>query len=179
MDTPVLTLMSLQEEICYVILSCTSYSCNNDGTRDVGEACDGNDLGGFSCADFDDFTGGNLLCNSACDFDTGQCIGGELEGSEIGICIYTQVTDDTCGDDGFLTFSWVAEFVWVEECGLGSTCRADNQDLADQCETIDETRACPAQIPLPFFNIYSFIVTLIIITLIYVVLILRKEKRKR
>jgi len=95
----------------FITSSCTSYSCNNDGTRDVGEACDGNDLGGFSCADFDDFTGGNLLCNSACDFDTGQCIGGELEGSEIGICIYTQVTDDTCGDDGFLTFSWVAEFV--------------------------------------------------------------------
>ena len=158
----------------FITSSCTDYSCNNDGTRDVGEACDGNNLGGFSCTNFDEFTGGDLLCNSACDFDTGKCIGGEI-GAEIGTCIYTQFTDDTCDDDGFLTFSWTAEFVWAE--GMGP--EDDVKGLHLNCVDGQKTVECPAQIPLPFFNIYSFIATLSIIALIYVILILRKEKRKR
>ena len=104
------------------------------------------------------------------------------DGLSVGICIYTQFTDDTCDDEGFLTFSWTGEWIWDAGCDLPSGCQtqADNLALQAQCEEGGEkTVECPAQIPLPFFNIYSFVAALTIIALIYVILILRKEKRKR
>ncbi len=53
---------------------CTDYDCNNDGHLDVGkEACDGDELGGKTCSDFDDFTGGTLTCDDTCEFDTSGC----------------------------------------------------------------------------------------------------------
>jgi len=134
-----------------------------------------------SCSDFDMFTGGGtLVCGTDCQFDTSQCTGG-IEGAEIGICIYTQFTDDNC-DDGFLTFNWTTEWIWNEECD--ATCQSQPQNLAlkTECDNDDgltDSIECPAQIPLPFFNIYSFVAALIIIALIYVILILKKEKRKK
>jgi len=160
----------------FITNQCDDYDCNNDGVLDVGkEACDGNQLGGFECTNFDEFIEGTLLCDSSCEFDSSLCIAPVLPGSEIGTCIYTQFTDDTCDDDGFLTFSWTAEFVWAE--GMGP--EDDVKGLHLNCVDGQKTVECPAQIPLPFFNIYSFIATLSIIALIYVILILRKEKRKR
>jgi len=46
-------------------------SCNNDNVKDAGEACDGTDLAGETCADFG-FVGGTLKCSS-CVFDTSGC----------------------------------------------------------------------------------------------------------
>ncbi|MBA7620870.1 hypothetical protein ES703_28225 [subsurface metagenome] len=147
-----------------------------DGVINPGETCDGINWEPITgCSDFGAFTGGTLTC-AACQFDTSQCVGPEGAGPEVGTCIYTQFTDDDC-DDGFLTFNWTAEWVWDEECD--ATCQTENSDLAAQCADGQKTVECPAQIPLPFFNIYSFIAALIIIALIYVILILRKEKRKR
>jgi len=147
----------------------------NDGTVNIGETCDTDDWGPIitGCSDFG-FAAGTLICGSNCFFDTSLCTGGI--DSEIGTCIYTQFTDDNC-DDGFLTFNWTGEWTWDDEC-VGS-CQIENQYLADECGDGQKTRECPAQIPLPFFNIYSFIATLTIIALVYVILILRKEKRKR
>jgi hypothetical protein len=54
-------------------------NCGN-GSIDVGETCDGNALGGYTCEDFG-FNGGTLECLSDCsDFDTSSC------------------SDDTCGN---------------------------------------------------------------------------------
>ena len=146
-----------------------------DGVINPSETCDGSDWGPITnCSDFDIFTGGILMCED-CQFDTLQCTGPGEIGAEIGICIYTQFTDDTCDDDGFLTFDWTAEWVWAE--GMGP--EDDVKGLHLNCVDGQKTVECPAQIPLPFFNIYSFIATLSIIALIYVILILRKEKRKR
>ena len=151
-----------------------------DGVIDAGETCDGSDWGPITnCSDFDDFTGGTLICTD-CQFDTSLCAGGI--GPKVGICIYTQSTDDTCDDDEFLTFSWTTEWIWSGECD--ATCQSQPQNLAlkTECDNDDgltRSLACPAQIPLPFFNIYSFVAALTIIALIYVILILRKEKRKR
>ena len=100
------------------------------------------------------------------------------DGLPVGTCIYTQSIDGNCDTDEFLTILWTAQWTWNEDV-CDATCQAENQELAAQCETIQETRVCPAQIPLPFFNIYSFVAALTIIALIYVILILRKEKRKR
>ncbi len=160
----------------FITNQCDDYDCNNDGVLDAGkEACDGNQLGGFECTNFDEFIEGVLLCDSSCEFDFSLCIAPVLPSTEIGTCIYTQFTDDTCDDDGFLTFSWTAEFVWAE--GMGP--EDDVKGLHLNCVDGQKTVECPAQIPLPFFNMYSFIATLSIIALIYVILILRKEKRKR
>ncbi|MCA9697254.1 MAG: lamin tail domain-containing protein, partial [Myxococcales bacterium] len=46
--------------------------CGN-GTLDAGEECDGDELDGQSCADFDGYSGGELGCTAACSFDLGNC----------------------------------------------------------------------------------------------------------
>ncbi len=43
-----------------------------DGVRNGNEQCDGNDLGGQSCAS-QGFDGGSLSCNANCTFNTSQC----------------------------------------------------------------------------------------------------------
>jgi len=145
-----------------------------DGVINPGETCDV-DWGPITgCEDFDDFTGGILMC-ADCQFDTSQCTGGPEADVNVGICIYTQFTNDDC-DDGFLTFNWTAVWIWDEECD--AACQVKNQDLAAECADGHQDTICPAQIPLPFFNIYSFVAALIIIALIYIILI-KKEKRKR
>jgi len=151
-----------------------------DDVINPGETCDGSSAWEpiEGCRDFDDFTSGTLVC-TACQFDTSQCTGGaEGVGDEVGICIYTQYTNDTCDDDGYLDFTWTGEWIWDEGCD--ANCRIANADKEVLCEEAGGKRlVCPAQIPLPFFNIYSFVAALTIIALIYVILILRKEKRKR
>jgi hypothetical protein len=44
-----------------------------DGIRNGGEACDGNDLGGQTCAGLG-FSGGGSLSCSSCSFNTGGCV---------------------------------------------------------------------------------------------------------
>jgi hypothetical protein len=45
-----------------------------DGVRDLGEACDGDDLGGVGCMDLGtNYTGGTLACTAACTFDASGC----------------------------------------------------------------------------------------------------------
>jgi MYXO-CTERM domain-containing protein len=44
-----------------------------DGNLDNGEACDGPSLGGKTCQDAGDFTGGALACNDDCTLDTSAC----------------------------------------------------------------------------------------------------------
>ena len=48
-----------------------------DGIRQVGEGCDGLDLGGHACQDVEgpyDFIGGNLTCTLNCEYDLSGCI---------------------------------------------------------------------------------------------------------
>lgn len=158
------------ENICDEITICADYTtkgesyCNPDPCG-VAEASVPIEI---DCSDSDR--------NCECIWYEDECKASYTIDSEIGTCIYTQFTDDNC-DDGFLTFNWTGEWTWDDEC-VGS-CQIENRYLEDECGDGQETRECPAQIPLPFFNIYSFIVTLTIIALVYVILILRKEKRKR
>ncbi len=118
-------------------------------------------------------------CGGDCQFDTSDCIepGGA---AEVGTCIYTQFTDDTCDDDGFLTFTWNTTWVWDAGCDAACQNQSENLALKTKCDKDDgltDSLECPAQIPLPFFNIYSFVATLIIIALIYTAIILSKKKK--
>ncbi len=47
-----------------------------DGVADAGEACDGVDLGGQTCADLG-FAGGALACTAMCALDTAGCVMGD------------------------------------------------------------------------------------------------------
>ncbi|MBU1510547.1 hypothetical protein KKD52_09320 [Myxococcota bacterium] len=67
---------------------CTqAYECGN-GTAEAGEMCDGGDLGGKTCMDLA-FESGTLSCfgvdhgDSACTFNTSQCVGGNPCGNEV------------------------------------------------------------------------------------------------
>lgn len=64
-------------------------TCNNNGVIDPGEVCDGYDLGGFTCSDFNGFIGGVLTCVD-CQFDFSGC----YEGNET-----------NCDEDLFYTSS--------------------------------------------------------------------------
>ena len=154
----------------------TSGICG-DGVVNAGEECDEDDWGSVitGCSYFDEFLGGTLICDDYCYFDTSSCTPPGTYGGDVGTCVYTQDTDDTC-DDGFLTFYWTAQWTWDEECD--SACRLENSDLEAQCVDGQKTVECPAQIPLPFFNIYSFIAALVIIALIYAVVITKKKTRR-
>ncbi len=46
--------------------------CGN-GIKEEGEQCDQSDLGGLTCETVGNFGGGDLLCNSACQYDTSGC----------------------------------------------------------------------------------------------------------
>lgn len=92
---------------------------------------------------------------------------------EIGTCFYDEDTSDTCEDDGFLTFNWTATWTWDPLCD--ETCQAENQDIRNQCKDGSKTIICPAQIQLPFFGAYNFIIALVVISLIYWVLALRRK----
>lgn len=52
--------------------------CGN-GTREIGEACDGGDLGGLACVDLG-FQSGTLACQADCRFDTSGCVGNPVCG---------------------------------------------------------------------------------------------------
>jgi hypothetical protein len=173
----------------FITNQCTGYSCNDDGNRDVGEACDGTDLNGYSCTDFDEFVGGILGCDSNCDFDTSSCTGDPDVPTGIGKCTYDEdTTNDNC-DDGLLTFNWTAVWTWANigvdtPCDIGyvlgddGKCHYDPKGLSSKCKEGFRTISCPAQIPLPFFGAYNFIVALAIIALIYILRASNQGKKK-
>ena len=109
-------------------------------------------------------------------------------GEKIGTCTYGEDTTDNC-DDGFLTFNWTATWTWADTgvdppCDIGyvlggdEKCHYDPNKLSEDCDAGSTYRVCPAQIPLPFFGAYNFIVALAIIALIYILWASNQRKRK-
>ncbi|MEM3141527.1 MAG: hypothetical protein QXX55_01935 [Candidatus Pacearchaeota archaeon] len=82
-----------------------------------------------------------------------------------GMCQYNQNTQDDCSD-GFLSFSWTA--TWIGSGPAPEYCQGGSQ----------RTIACPAQIALPFFNIYNLIAVILIIALIYWIINSKGKKNK-
>jgi hypothetical protein len=132
-----------------LLLSAGTSVCGN-GIREIGEACDGGDLGGFGCASLG-YHGGTLACQSTCQFDTSGCAGtpecgdGKMDLGEE--CDDGKANSDTrpdacrmncklpfCGD-GVLDISEECENV---DTG-GETCESEGYDagtlrcLTDEC----------------------------------------------
>jgi hypothetical protein len=79
--------------------------CGDDTIR-APETCDGTDLAGDTCADFD-FSGGTLGCSSDCSsFDTSGCTGGgPVCGDDVAespeVCDGTDLAGEDCVSQGF------------------------------------------------------------------------------
>ena len=145
---------------CLIIVMCSDYdnqiNCDSDGCN-VANFSVGNNI---NCDDPNKMCACSWLdISSSCNATWTGFTGGE----EIGECTYSQNTGDNC-NDGFLTFSWTANWTWEEGKGAAD----DPENLFGECIDGSRTIECPAQIPLPFFGAYNFIVALIIIALIYV-----------
>lgn len=97
---------------CQILDTCTSL-CGN-GVAEPDEECDGNDLGGMTCADIDSqLVGGSLRCSPGCKLDASQCTrcgNGQIDTGEE--CDGQSLGSATCGS-----------LVGVPVCG--ATCRVD------------------------------------------------------
>jgi hypothetical protein len=118
--------------------------CGND-IREGSEECDGTDLGGQTCSDVGDFTGGTLACHSYCTFDTSGCTqadncgngtidaGEECDGSDLGGNDCTDVGNYTGGTldcNADCTFDTAACEV-PDDCGNGVI------DTGESCDGTD------------------------------------------
>ncbi|HTZ42102.1 MAG TPA: hypothetical protein VMC07_02780 [Candidatus Omnitrophota bacterium] len=83
----------------------------------------------------------------------------------VGKCIYSYInTGDNC-DDGFLTYSWTAQ--WTGTTGRPVSCQNGNATIE-----------CPAQIPLPLFTPINAITSILAIIAIYAIIALMKNQKK-
>jgi len=81
-----------------------------------------------------------------------------------GICIWDQIVNGSCSNgDEFITVRT------VPRAGSASSC----------VEKPSQRIVCPAQIPLPFFNLYNLIAAISIIAIIYSVIAIREKKSRK
>jgi hypothetical protein len=120
--------------------ACNFVGCGN-GSREIGEACDGSDLGGQTCASRG-FSGGTLGCNANCTFDESGCsiCGNSVKeaGEE---CDGTDADGASCADNGCTA----GAITCTTSCRLSySGCTGcpvcDNDGV---CETDEICTSCP------------------------------------
>jgi hypothetical protein len=81
-----------------------------------------------------------------------------------GSCMYTEkLMEDSCDDDGFLTYSWNAEWKWSPS----NTFKMDPLNEKDKCINGVRSIGCPSQIALPFFGALEMGITVAVVILIY------------
>jgi len=117
---------------------------DDDGIISVGETCDsnGNNWGPIiGCTDFDNFTGGNLSCDSTGHFDTSLCTGG----TPGGICGDNTInTGETCDNLNWGPITGCSDFDGFTGAGLlcdDLTCNF-NTFLCNVVETTEKIGTC-------------------------------------
>ena len=112
-------------------------------------------------------------CSSA--DPTGQCLPGltcnngvcNNPQAYIGSCTFSSVSVNNTCENGFLTYSWTAQWNPV-----------GNSPKPDSCKAGSSVIECPAQILLPFFTPVNAIITIIVVIAIYVVVVLVRKSKK-
>ena len=110
-------------------------------------------------------------------------------GDYLSYCAYDETSDDNC-DDGYLDYSWTAVLSWPPEntfdvqadCEVNGECEIGSDGkyhlISDfVCEDGNQTMLCPAQIQLPFFNVWNLIVAVVLVALVYWFLEIRHHRR--
>ncbi|MBI4439575.1 hypothetical protein HY638_01225 [Candidatus Woesearchaeota archaeon] len=138
------------ENECLINVSlCTGITpgaCGN-GAINLGEQCDGTQLGGLACTDFDSFSGGALSCGTDCIVDTSGCtraatcgdgiIDANEECETVNNILLFGDGSNSCTDLGF---DYGA--LGCNDCGLNiSTCRYCT-GLADGCCSSNSSGIC-------------------------------------
>lgn len=109
-----------------------------------------------------DWDSANSVCAAAVDILPSACDEDSPAPAEIGTCYYTENTGDNC-DDGFLTYAWDALWQWANSNPSEEDPLGEEQNCVDGSNVVP----CPAQVQLPFFNFISFMISLLVIVLIY------------
>ena len=116
---------------------------------------------------------------------------------DTGTCFYEEDTADNC-DDGFLTYSWLGVWEWNEnnyfyfETDPGEDyvlveenyyrfdpLDASGKRSSEKCADGSNSIPCPAQVELPFFNVYSTVITILVLIVIYYFINSNKKVRKK
>lgn len=102
-----------------------------DGVVDLGEECDGADLGGATCTSVPGgYTGGTLACGASCHYDTTACVLPGCGNGEVGLGEECDDGNDS-NTDACLNNCTVAAcgdgFVWagIEDCDDGNAQNTD------------------------------------------------------
>lgn len=91
---------------------------------------------------------------------------------DIGKCRYTESTSDTCEDDDYLTYSWMADWSWAPG---NEVSKYDPLGEETKCKPGSKSIPCPASIKLPFFGVWQLTLSLLGIALIYGWLVFKEE----
>ena len=168
---------------------------NNDDDAECGEAeynsnTDCSEVQSCSCV----WDESEDLCVPSLEYVIEECNGTELETPfSIGQCTYVESTEDDCSD-GFLIYSWESTWVWNSQNSFDEDPENDNyiydEDAgvyrydpedsfgvrkSEACQSGETMVECPAEVQLPFFGIYSLIVSLILIIVIHFVLVIKRK----
>ncbi|MBW6442803.1 hypothetical protein K0A97_03450 [Patescibacteria group bacterium] len=131
-----------------------------------------------------------------------RCVGswrGTYGGHNIGKCTLTPSNIiNNCDESGLMTIQTDAEWEWADDnpnesysldcpssdyvawpTGGPTTCYYDPEGLHERCRDGSLNILCPAFIPLEFFNAYNFIIAVLIISGVYFVLSLKKQKKEK
>jgi len=114
-------------------------------------------------------------CSAKADVSSSFCTNASIP-LRIGLCSYTEnLVEDSCENDGFLTYSWGANWTWDSN----NTGRIDPLDESSDCVGGSRSIICPAKINLSFFNIFSLFLSVVLIILFYLFLKKRKNSSKK
>jgi hypothetical protein len=112
----------------------TRSTCSFGSGPAITEECDGQDLGGATCASIGYAAGGTLGCSSTCNFDTGGCTTC-ASGAQIGACAVPAADVRDAGAIALATTATEIVVAWTS-CASGVHAARFGADLAKIAETV-------------------------------------------
>ena len=161
----------LESPPCDFIIICRDYR-NQGYCESDSDSCEVAEFSVESTQDNNEnFCGGDITCEcwwNGTSESVGQCGARWINETSGGSCSYSdEVQSDCTPENLFLTYSWEASW------------NGGNESSENNCVGGQNVVPCPAQIQLPFFNVYNLIAVIVVIALIYVLLNLKKLRKKK
>src|SRR3989344_1695284 len=149
---------------CSNIVLCNSYLDESSCGDDICNVVESSNPSSVSCDD------PNVGCACSWSSSSGKCnfdysLFDDQTQELLGSCTFSEQTSDDCSD-GFLSYSWTTTWTGNQE----------NKPLS--CQDGSQVLECPAQIQLPLFGIYNFIMATGIVLLVYLFLSFKQKKKK-